>query len=316
MKYESRIFKIFLSVILLISYQQEVMSQEDWKKPGWFFGVGVAPSISKVKNMSVQNGSNLNYTDKIALSGSLEIGYFFSRYFGFSTGLNYSSYNTQLNLDSYQDNLDETDQDNEKYELRVSGSEVAEIQNINVMGIPFYMNIRIPFKTNFGFFAQAGINVAIPLKNSYITSGTFTYEGYFPEYNVLLKDLPEYGFSTGVKTETSGDLQIKPRINFVVASVGFDYMIHNRMQLSVAALFNKSLESISEYIPSENFQLSTGQNQLNSMMEGSSNVILQSFGLNIGLRYFLRDPTKRNIKQIKKRNLKEDTRGEKIIIEK
>ena len=308
--------------ILLIIYLQPGFSQgtvsRDSKQPGLFFGLGLEPSLSQVKNLGVQNSSDLTSINKFALSGSLDIGYFFSRYFGISSGLNYSSYNTQLNLESYQNQLDDIDQDNENYELQVLGNGINEIQHIGILGIPICLNFRFSFKSNMGFFLQTGINIAVPLRNNYTTTGTFTYKGYFSEYNVLLENLPDYGFSTGVTTESDGSLKLKSIINCAIASVGFDYIVQKRVQISIAAMFNKSLESISEYTPPESFQLSTGENQLNSIMEGSSNVILQSFGLNIGLRYYFTGFTKNKYYSKPKHNkyLEEDSRGEKIYIEK
>jgi len=313
--------QVLTCVILLIFYLQPGFSQgkvsSDSKQPGLFFGIGLEPSLSQVKNLGVQYSSDLTSTKKFALSGSLEFGYSFSRYFGISSGLSYSSYNTQLNVGLYQNHLASIDQDNENYDLRVSGSDINEIQQIGIIGIPICLNFRVPFKSDMGFFIQTGINIAVPLRNNYTTSGNFTYKGYFSQYNVVLEDLPGYGFSTELPTETDGKLQLKPLINCALASIGFDYIIQKRIQISVAALFTKSLESISEYIPNENYQLSTGQNQLNSLMEGSSNVILQSFGFNIGVRYYITDFSKNKYYSKRKHNmyLKEDSRGEKIYIE-
>jgi hypothetical protein len=320
--------RIFLSrqflpgAIILIFYFQSGFSQgtvsSDSKQPGLFFGIGLEPSLSQVKNMGVQNSSDLTSTNKFALSGSLNIGYFFSRYFGISSGVNYSSYNTQLSLESYQNHLDAIDLDQEPYDLHVSGTGIKEIQQIGIIGIPICLNFRIPFKSDMGIFLQTGINIAVPLRNKYTTNGIFTYRGYFSQYNVWLENLSEYGFPTDFTTESSGDLSLKPIINCAIASAGIDYLIQKRVQFSLALVFNKSLESISEYIPPENFQLSTGKNQLSSIMEGSSNVIIQSFGINIGLRYYITDFTKNKYYSKRKHNkyLKEDSRGEKIYIEK
>jgi hypothetical protein len=314
--------QVFPSVILLIFYLQTGLSQEivssDNKQPGLFFGIGLQPSLSQVRNLGVQYGSDLSSTRKLVLSGTLEFGYFFSKYFGISSGLNYSSYNTQLNIGLYQNHLASIDQDNESYDLQVSGSDINEIQQIGILGIPICLNFRVPLKSDMGLFIQTGISIAVPLRNNYTTSGNFTYKGYFSKYNVVLENLPGYGFSTELPTETDGNLHVKPIINCALASVGFDYLIQRRIQISVAALFTKSLESISEYIPNENYQLSTGQYQLNSLMEGSSKVILQSLGFNIGVRYYITDFSKNKYYSKRKHNkyLKEDPRGEKIYIEK
>jgi len=132
----------------------------------------------------------------------------------------------------------------------------------------------------------------------------------------LLENLPEYGFPSELSTSNEGNLKVKPAIYCVIASAGLDYIVNKKFHLSLGVLFNKSLESITEYIPPDNFQLRTGANQLNSFMEGSSNILLQSIGINFGLRYYISDFKKHNYSNHQENYLKEDQRGHKVYIEK
>jgi hypothetical protein len=288
--------QILLIVLLTIFFKHEAFTQiniySKWKQPGFFFGIGIGPSGTQITNSGIPSVSNLIYGKNYSFSESVEIGYFFSKYFGLTSGLNYCPYKTNLDVETYQNQLNTFDIENEAYELQVSGSDIKEIQQVSIIEVPICINIRLPFNKAIGIYVQTGLNLAFPITNNYITSGTFTYKGYFPTYNVLLENLPEYGFASNLQSETEGELELKPMTYNLVASAGFDYLIQNRFQFAIAAYYDKSLTSISDYSATDKFQLSNDADHLNSFMVGSRNTTLQSIGLKVSLRYFMTDYTK------------------------
>ena len=284
--------QILLSVFLIICYQNDVYSQETdistENQPGMFAGISLGPSQSHIMNVGTLSVSELLFFKKNSFFGSVEFGYFFSEYIGLSSGISFISYRTKLTLDTYQNKFNTTDSENESYERRVSGSGITEVQNINFLSIPFCINLRLPFNETIGFFLQTGVNMGVPIIRDYISSGTFTYKGYYPAHNVLLEDLPSYGFPSNKSIVTYGELELKP-FNFSVnASAGFDLFIQKKIQIAVAACFDKSLSKISNYSSPDIFQLSSDADKINSLMGGSSKVTAQSMGLKIILRYYLK----------------------------
>lgn len=288
--------QIFITIILLISYRQEVYSQVissgDWKQPGLFFGVSVGQSKSQIINSETQSVPNIFSSKKNSTSASMEIGYFFSKYFGLTTGVFYDSYKGQLNLYAYQNQFNTVDIENESYEMRVSGSDIKELQQVDVVGVPFYLNIRMPLNKIIGFYLQTGVKLALPLTKNYKSSGTFSYKGYFPAYNVVLENLPEYGFASNITSQTADKLELTSVSFNAIASAGFDVLIQERIQIILGVYYDKSLANIAKYASPEEFQLSTSVDKLNSIMAGSSKTNLQSIGLKIGLRYYLSSYTK------------------------
>ena len=119
-------------------------------------------------------------------------------------------------------------------------------------------------------------------------SGTFTFKGYYPAYNVLLEDLPAYGFPSDVISASKGELELKPFDVNMIASAGFDFFVQKNIQLAVAAFYSKSLSNISAYSSSDTFRLSSDVNQINSFMGGRSNATVQSMGIKISFRYYLK----------------------------
>lgn len=288
------VIQIFLTVFLLIGSRYNTYSQEVDSslvvKPGLFVGFSFGPSQSHISNEGTLTVANLNSNAQNSFGGSIDIGYFFSKHIGLSTGIGFTSYKTQLTLASYQNTFNTTDSEDESYERQVTGTNITEEQKVGLLSLPVCLDIRLPLNKKIGFFLQTGVNLAIPVSKKYTSSGTFTFKGYYPGYNVLLSDLPTYGFPTNFKSTASGQLEIKSLNVNVIAATGFDYFIQKQIQIAVEATYSKSLSNISAYSSPDKFQLSSDINQINSLMGGSSKASVQSVGVNIRLRYFFKSP--------------------------
>ncbi|MCX6254139.1 MAG: outer membrane beta-barrel protein [Bacteroidia bacterium] len=284
--------QIILTILLIICFQQDAYSQgtdlSSGKRPGVFFGISMGPSQSHIINVGTSSVSGLLSTKKNSFSGSVDIGYFFSNYFGLSSGIGFCSYKTQLTLANYQSNFNTTDSEIESYERRVTGSAIKEEQKVGSLSVPFCINLRLPLNKSIGFFLETGVNFSVPLSKNYKSSGTFTYKGYYPAYNVLLENLPVYGFPTSKSSNAEGELVIKSFGLNAAAAAGIDFFIQKRIQIAIAACYNKSLSSISNYSSPDKFQLSSDAGQINSLMGGSSKATIQSMGLKISFRYYLK----------------------------
>ena len=259
-------------------------------KPGLFVGLSFGPSQSSISNEGILSVANLVSSSQNSFGGVAEIGYFFSKSIGVSSGIGYSLYKSQLELRTYQNKFNTTDSENEAYERQVSGTDIKETQKVGFLSLPVCLDIRLPLSKKMGFFFQTGINLAIPVTKKYSSSGTFTYKGYYPAYNVLLQNLPSYGFPNNVNSVTNGSLEIKSMNVNALVSVGFDFLIQKNIQFGIAAFYSKSLSNISDYPSPDKFQLSSDSNQINSLMGGSNKASVQSIGVNIRLRYFLKSP--------------------------
>ncbi|MCD4769888.1 MAG: PorT family protein [Bacteroidales bacterium] len=271
--------------INLFSQGTDISSKEN---PGLFIGLSLEPSQSHIINNGTQSVSELLSNKQNSFFGSMEIGYFFSRFFGLSSGIGFISYNTELTLDTYQSNFNAVDSENESYERRVSGSEITEVQNVIFFSVPFCINLRLPFNETMGFFLQPAINMTIPLSNNYTSNGTFSYAGYYPAYNVLLEDLPDYGFPSNKISNSEGEIELKPMSFNVIAAAGLYFIIQHKIQIGVGASYNKSLSNISGYSSPDEFQLSSDPDQINSLMGGSSEATTKLMGLKIIFRYYFK----------------------------
>ena len=176
--------------------------------------------------------------------------------------------------------------------MSVTGSGIQEIQTVDFLSIPVCINFRLPFNQTFGLFLKAGINFSLPISNKYNSSGTFTYKGYYPKYNVWLDSLPAYGFIKNKLVDSKGTLNINKICFNTLLSFGFDVNITNSIQFGLAANFNNALikESYSSRLANvspDKFQLTPDANHINSFMEGSSHATAQSVGVEITFRFFV-----------------------------
>lgn len=251
-------------------------------------GFNVAPVQTSIINEDFKSTTALLSENGSALNPSVEFGYFFSGIAGLSIGAEYSSYSAKLALDSTSIRFQDVDSENENYEMRIQGKSMSENQKISVITFPVCLNLRFKANAKLGFYLKTGVSVNIPVEKSYNGSGIFSYSGYYSEYPVLLQDLPEYGFPLNQSTTSSGVLELQSFYTEVTASGGITWSLNNKITILLGANFSKSLGNISAYKPDPEFRLSSKVNDLKTIMAGSSGAGLQSVGLSIGLRYYLK----------------------------
>lgn len=252
-----------------------------------YIGLMVSPQATSIVNkgfstytLKNENGNSFNI--------GMEGGYYFSEFAGISVGAGMNSFSSDVLLDSYSISYNTTDDEAESFEMRISGKSITESQRVNFLNIPVCLNLRFSTGKKAGLYFRSGLGVNMPLSISYEGNGIFTYEGYYPAYPVLLQDLPTHGFPTNLNTNSSGTLKIKSLCLDLIAAAGATYYVNDIFQLSIGFNFIKSLGNISDYGKDNNFRLTSKADELKSIMEGSSSVSVQSLGVSLGLRYYLR----------------------------
>jgi hypothetical protein len=280
-------FFILIALTCTLTFSQETKKAEP-TKPRLYIGFTIAPVINKIVNDGELSVSSLTTRYKYSVSGSVDLGYQFSETIGISTGLDYSTSSAELSLSSYMNKFNTTDSENETYERRVTGSAIKEIQKISFLSLPLCISFQFPFTKRFGMFIQAGVNFSFPVSNTYRSDGTFTYKGYYPAYNVVLQDLPAYGFVSDTTNNYKGKLEINSPVISGLGMAGFQFFVTDKLQIALGVNYCRSLMNISKYASPQTFQLSSDISQINSMMGGSRNVSTQNVGLRLSLRYYFR----------------------------
>jgi hypothetical protein len=197
-------------------------------------------------------------------------------------------YSTGLSLATYTNAYDTTDSEGEKYNRRIDGQNIAETQKISFVNIPLALNLQIPFSNSFGLYIQSGINFSIPMQKSFNNTGTFSYSGYYPAYNVTIENISYEGFLSNYKNSVDGNITLKSMYEELFASAGFQLTIHNSVQISLGGFYNKILSDMSDNSSTFNsFHLSSGPGKMESLIQGTSKPALSSMGLKITIRFYL-----------------------------
>jgi hypothetical protein len=281
------IFIIYINQTEKISGQETVEAKKVYFSK-FFVGISAGPDFSQEINKPLNSVSGLTSKDKNTYSASIELGYFFTRHLGFTTGVEYSVYSSDLSLKDYSNSFTSQDADNETYEKRITGSDIKETQTINYLKIPVELCIRFSPGRRLGFFIFGGADVLFPAKGDYNGSGTFSYTGYYPAYNVTFQNLPAYGFTNDTPVSTKGSLTLKSPSFEGIAGAGLSCFITSKMQVLISASYARSLSTISGYKSSDTYQLTSDSSVINSLMGVNSDVTLQTIGAKLALRFYLK----------------------------
>ena len=205
---------------------------------------------------------------------------------GVSIGAGMSSYSAEHILDSCSIKFNAIDSDLESYEMRIKGETITETQKLSFLNIPVCLIIKIPAGEKLGFYIKTGMSFDIPMTKTWEGNGTFTYDGYYAEYPVLLHDIPGY-FPANLNTSSEGTLEVKPFSQTIIASGGAFIRVNESMHISLGVNFNRSLGNISAY-NTESYRLTPEPGILNSIMGGAENAGVTGLGLSLGVRYYIR----------------------------
>jgi hypothetical protein len=284
---------VALTIFLLVATESIIISQgtdsrQRYTKEGKLYaGILITPFTSNISNDGFPSSAKINNKGGTSFGFTLEGGYFFSKMAGISIGAGMGSYSAALSLDSCSIKFSSSDPDGEAYEMRIKGKSITEEQQISFLSIPVCLILRIPAGSKLGFFMKAGLSFNLPLKKTYEGKGTFTYDGYYATYPVLLHDIPNY-FPSNVSTNSTGDLELKSFSQALIASGGASYQLNESIQLSLGLHFNRSLGSISAYGAGSDYKLTSKPNEMNSIMGGTSGAGVQGLGVSLGVKYYLR----------------------------
>lgn len=120
-------------------------------------------------------------------------------------GLYYDMAKHSLESDDFSYTCNAVDDENDELNYNAHGHGVKERQTFNLLEIPVYYQFRAK-----GVFVNFGPEIAIPIKAEYnTTAGEVELTGYYPKYNVELKDLPHHGFGKYDLTGNQGTLETR-----------------------------------------------------------------------------------------------------------
>ena len=272
------------------------------------------------------NTGNLKFSNGAALGAELQIGYFFgkNKKIGLGTGLLYLRQWGNLSLDNFHAEYQSTDGNGYIFRQVVSSTNISEKIKTDNFNIPLVLKFKNRFSKHWGITADAGVLFNIKMQNNYNTNASLDYEAIYKFENESGTPIPIYDYANipdksdflitkeqFTKNNPSGNLNeyfntkrdagylvglgLKPNqqsgsTNYNTVSVGFmfqpsvNYFFSDRVALNVGAFI---LYQPFENNAANNYTLTRKPGEYNSISNSISKIQTQSFGGNLGLRFFL-----------------------------
>ena len=258
------------------------------------------------------------------LGGDLQLGFFVGeqRHWGIGTGLMYTRQWGDLTMQNYHAEYQSTDYQGHTFRQLVSSGAVRETIKTDNFSIPLLAKYKTRFSKRWGFAAEAGPLFNISMKSRYNTNATFDYEAIYqltsnpagnPTYtydpspvpadrdwlitrNHFIKNNSEgnpqdyfnglrsqgYNVGLGVQPDRStGTVTSRGSVGFLVQP-SVNYFFSDDVALNVGAYYS--------YMPyttaNDGYRLTDKTGEYNSLVNASRRSETQSFGANVGLRFF------------------------------
>jgi outer membrane protein OmpA-like peptidoglycan-associated protein len=272
------------------------------------------------------NTGNAAFEKGKAIGGDIQIGYFFGkgRHWGLGTGLLYLRESGDVTLKNYHAEYQATDNNGYIFRQVVTANDITEHIKSDNFNIPLVLKYKNRFSKHWGIAIEGGALFNIKASNSYATNASFDYEAIYkftandvtntPIYETsLIPDAKDFLITKSqfIKNNPQGSvaayfdtkrnagykvgLDITPdsktgKTNYDKGSIGFiiqpsfNYFFSDHVALNVGGYF------LTQTFKNSNTGTYTTTNKMgdyNSVVNSASTIHTQSYGGNIGLRFFL-----------------------------
>jgi hypothetical protein len=201
-------------ILLSLSVTNLIVAQ----KGNFYFSLQEGGTKINDKNDFVSNSAKFGT--------SIKAGYVYNlnEQLGLGTGLEYAMYNLKsqvVNGDTYSTIL--IDDVGSAFEYRVKTTGYKEEQTLQAFQIPLFLQLKTALIASNSFYCRLGGKLVIPSKFEIDASAnSVSGAGYYPDFNLLITDLPANGFGTQNNWKASGTYKTKLAY-MASAELGFDF---------------------------------------------------------------------------------------------
>jgi len=227
----------------------------------------------------LQNG---NEKGSFGYSFNAGYGYFFNEHWGVQAGLGLQTFKPTATL-TYQTGTPSTDTDGTTYEYRTYYNNWQEQQRLLFLDIPLAAQYRQKLNEKFQLLAAAGLKISIPVKTTYkTTGGEINTTGFYSQWNVELKDMPQHDFNN-ITDQQTGNVSIKTSYSGF-ADLGALYGLSPRLDLYAGGYVNYGLNNV---LKSDNKLVYQQGNVYNGVLASNQtdNARTVSLGIKVGVMW-------------------------------
>jgi len=189
--------------------------------------------------------------------GAIKVGYIYSlsNNIGIGTGIEFSQYKQDVFLSNSSATLSnyEVDPSTSAFEYRITASNYKERQTLHAIQIPLFLQYKMNINKGIDFNFRAGAKYFLPVNYKIKATATnVNGTGYYPDVNLTIDDLPEYGFGSQSNYSASGEYETKG-IVMSMFELGFTFDMGAKNALYVAMFLENGYGSIVDQDKDESY---------------------------------------------------------------
>lgn len=261
----------------------------------------IAFSLPAVSQKSISFQTDFGFLSKINYQGAgvherdnfnLHFGFNYTHFIkpklALETGLGLSNYKADIMLPSvYNGKSNEVDASGSGFEFRAATTNYVEEQQLLMATIPLRLRFEgalTPEGVN--FYASGGVKFMLPVSQEVnVTASNVSTTGFYPNNNLLIKDVPVHGFANRGNVRSTVDspykfsLALSTELGVKLRLENYDFYFGGFLDYGLTDIRKnaKVSNSVIAYVDADAPLKSNGV----SILKGVNNVRLISFGLQL-----------------------------------
>ncbi|HJX71138.1 MAG TPA: outer membrane beta-barrel protein [Bacteroidales bacterium] len=216
------------------------------RKSNNYMGFCATPLYSIIYSKNIFSSSDWDANGRFGYHFSLHFNHKLNNHFSLSTGIGFSKYQSEYRLTDFNNEnintIERVDKDDDEYFAYYTGTNIDEWNCLSFIDIPIGVNYRSTEK-GLGIAVQAGFNLSFMVSSFFEADGNATIKGYYPEYRVILYDIPEYGFTEN-PVDTTSDWNLNQFNLSAFVSLGVQIPAGDKFTIYVGPYFAAGLTDL------------------------------------------------------------------------
>ncbi|MBD0726706.1 hypothetical protein B6A10_16160 [Flavobacterium sp. L1I52] len=251
--------------------------------------VGVQSGIGNIQN-DVSETSTGN-----RLGAAVKVGYIYSltNHIGIGTGLEFSQYKQEASLINNTGTLSsyQVDPSTSAFVYDVTTTNYNEKQTLHALQIPLFVQYKTNINKGIDFNFRAGAKYFLPLKYKMEAKADYVNgTAYYPDVNLYIDDLPEYGFGGQGNYTATGEYDTKG-VFMSMFELGFTFDMGVKNSLYAAMFLENGYGSILDQKDDKSFigynPNSVSDRKANGLYSADKDAKLRpvAFGITLGWNF-------------------------------
>ncbi|WP_164515299.1 outer membrane beta-barrel protein [Flavobacterium ustbae] len=230
-----------------------------------------------------------------SVGGAVKVGYVYSftKNIGIGSGIEFSQYKQNVALISSSSTLTnyEVDASGSAFIYNVTTSNYKEKQTLHAVQIPLFVQIKTNINKGIDFNFRAGVKYFLPVMYKInAAADNVTGTAYYPDFNLPIDNLPEYGIGQQSTYAAKGEYDTKG-IFMSSFELGFTFDMGKKNALYTAMFLEKGYGTILDQDKNQSYvgfnPMSTTDRKANGLYSTQQNAKITpvAFGLTLGWNF-------------------------------